>query len=421
MLTETMTDQPTTEISYSSNRSSPGRGKDRSTTNGATSGEIAVNDSNGSGAASLADFEALLKAYEPSLPTRGEIVEGTILKLKGNIALVDIGAKRDAIVPPQEMDAVDESYLDSLEEGHAVPVYVTDIAVGSQELTVLLVRGLEEQDWMRAEACLTEGELLTEDVCGYNKGGLLVTFGRLKAFVPNSHIPALRTVRNRQEATRVKSQMIDSPLPVKVLEIDRQRKRLVMSAKLAREEKREEQLEELQIGDIVKGRVMRLTDYGAFVDLGSVSGLLHISELSWEHVDVPADELGVGEEIEVIILDIDRDRQRISLSRKQLLPDPFDQFAERFGEGDAAMGQVTDLVDFGAFVRLPSGVEGLIHTSEMELGVDQTPADILERDQEVTVLIASIDPARQRIGLSLRRAPKQVQEAAAPASLAAAK
>ncbi len=366
-----------------------------------------------------ADFEALLNAYEPSLPARGEIVEGTILKLKGNVALVDIGAKRDAVVPPQEMDAVEASYLDALDVGDAVPVYITDTAVGSQELMVSLARGLEEKDWIRAATCLAEDELLTQDVSGYNKGGLLVTFGRLKAFVPNSHIPALRTARSRQEATQVKSQMIDSSLPVKVLEIDRERKRLVMSAKLAREEKREEQLEQLQIGDIIKGRVVRLTDYGAFVDLGSVSGLLHISELSWEHVDVPADELEVGEEIEVIILDVDRDRQRISLSRKQLLPDPFDQFTERYSEGDIATGQVTDLVDFGAFVRLPTGVEGLIHTSEMDLGGDQTPVDILEPNQDVTVRIASIESARQRIGLSLRQVPANAPEAAVRPEMAA--
>lgn len=406
MLTETMIDRTTSNGNHAPNRSSDT--VDRTPANG---NGIASNGTNGNGEAGQADFEALLNAYQPALPTRGQIVEGIILKLKGNVAIVDVGAKRDAVVPPQELDAVEESYLDSLDVGDTVPVYVTDTPVGSQELMVSLARGLEEQDWKRAETCLAEDELLTQEVVGYNKGGLLVAFGRLKAFVPNSHVPALRTVHNRQEATQVKSQMIGSTLPVKVLEIDRDRKRLVMSAKLAREEKREEQLEELQIGDIINGRVVRLAEYGAFVDLGSVSGLLHVSELSWEHVDMPADVLSVGEEVEVIILDLDRERQRISLSRKQLLPDPFDQFTERYAEGDVTTGQVTDLVDFGAFVRLPTGVEGLVHTSEMDLLMDQEPVDILQPGEDVTVLITSIEPERQRIGLSLSQAPDSSPEA----------
>lgn len=351
-------------------------------------------------------FAALLDSYEPALPTRGEIVRGVVLKLGDNIAILDIGAKRDAVVPPQEMDAIGEEYLEGLSVGDEVAVYVTDTPVGDQELHVSLSRGLEEQDWQRAEDCLADETILNQEVIGYNKGGVLVQFGRIKAFVPNSHIPALRTVHNRQQATQIKSQMTGAELPVKVLEIDRDRKRLVMSAKEAREEKREEQLEELQIGETLTGTVVRLTDYGAFVDLGSVTGLLHVSELSWEHVEHPADELEIGQEVKVVILDVDRQRERISLSRKQLLPDPFEQFAKQFQEGEVVVGEVTDLVDFGAFVRLPTGVEGLVHTSEMGIGPDGSPADVVESGQEVVVLITSIERDRQRIGLSLSRAPE---------------
>lgn len=406
MLTET-TDRQTVKT-YAPEGAANGRADNGSTGNGAAT----------NGQAQQADFEALLTSYEPSLPARGEIVEGIILRLKGNVAIIDIGAKRDAVVPPQEMDAIDETYMQSLSVGDAVPVYITDSAVGNQELYVSLARGLEEQDWKRAERCMADDDVITCEVVGYNKGGLLAQFGRLKAFIPNSHIPALRTVRNRQEAIQVKTQMVGSPLDLKVLEIDRQRKRLVLSAKAARAEKRDEQIEELQIGDILSGRVVRLADYGAFVDLGSVSGLLHVSELSWEHIDKPADLLEIGEELEVVILDLDRERQRISLSRKQLLPDPFSQFVEQFSEGDVTTGQVTDLVDFGAFVRLSTGVEGLIHTSEMEISPEGTPEDILEPGQDVTVLITSIEEDRQRIGLSLRRAPEITPETVAEAAMA---
>lgn len=352
---------------------------------------------------SATHFATLLNAHEPELLKRGEIVDGEVLVLGDNLVILDVGAKRDAIVPPQELADVEEAFLNDLNTGDIVPVYVIHTPVNNDELLVSLEKGQREQDWQRAEQCLNDKELMDLEVVGHNKGGLMVQFGRLEGFVPNSHAPMLKNVHDHREYTRKKSELVGSKLPVQIVELDRQRKRMIMSAAKAHEERQIEQIKKLEVGQIVTGHVVNLVKYGAFISFGAVTGLLHISEIGWQHVDHPSAALTAGDEIEVAVLDIDIERKRVSLSRKQLLPDPWEQFAANYAVGDLIEGVVTSIVDFGAFVRFESDVEGLIHISEMPLISSGNPDDLLQVREQILARIVSIQPEKQRIGLSMRR------------------
>lgn len=350
-------------------------------------------------------FRKLLESHDPRPPRRGQILEGEIIKLKENLAIIDVGAKRDAIVPPEEMDEVNESYLDQLDEGDSVPVYVLRTPFGDEELMVSLEKGQRAKDWERAAKCLENQEVLQLKVIGKNKGGLLLEFGRLRGFVPNSHVPALANIYDRKERMNRKAEMIDSTLMVKVLETGRKRKRLVLSAKKAEKEARQQRLQELkqEVGETAKGRVTNLVDFGAFVELDGVEGLIHISEIAWQKVEEPAQFLKPGEEVDVLVQSVDVENERVSLSRKALMPSPWETYADKHTVGELVEGIVTNVVDFGAFVQVAEGIEGLIHVSEMHQTRASAPQDVLFPDDSVLVRILDIQPERQRLALSQRR------------------
>jgi small subunit ribosomal protein S1 len=350
-------------------------------------------------------FEKLLESHAPVPLHRGQTVEGEIIKLEDNLAIVDVGAKRDAIVPPEEMEEVDESFLESLDEGDNVHVYVIRTPIGDEELLVSLEKGLREQDWERASACLESQEVLELTVTGKNKGGLLVGFGRLQGFVPNSHVPQLRRFHSQGVQDGQKDGLIGQMLLLKVIEVDRQRRRLVMSAKKAQRELRQRLLRELKgrEGETITGQITNLVSFGAFVDLGGVEGLIHVSEIAWQQVTQPAEWLTPGDEVEAIILSVDIEKERVSLSRKALLPNPWESFAETHHEGDLLEGVVTNVVDFGAFLYVEEGIEGLLHVSEMHGTQDFAPQDVLYPDDRILARILRIDPEQERLSLSQRR------------------
>jgi len=356
-------------------------------------------------------FEELLEAHTPVPLQRGQTVEGQIIKLENNLAIVDVGAKRDAIVPPEEMDEVDESFLESLGEGDNVYVYVMRTPVGDEELLVSLDKGLRQLDWERASEYLESQEVVGLRVAGNNKGGLLVEFGRLQGFVPNSHVPRLQRLRNQSALTGQKAGLVGEELLLKVIEVDRHRRRLVMSAKEASHEARQRRLVELKQreGQTITGQITNLVSFGAFVDLGGLEGLIHVSEIAWKQVAEPAEWLTPGEEIEAVILSVDIEKERVSLSRKALLPNPWETFAQTHHEGDLVEGLVTNVVDFGAFLLVEKGIEGLLHVSEMQGTQDFAPQDVLYPDEYVLVRIVRIDAERQRLSLSQRRV-KQYEE-----------
>jgi small subunit ribosomal protein S1 len=359
-------------------------------------------NNNGDG---LGAFANLLDEYEQLVPKRGQFLKGEVLRIEDDVLYVDVGAKRDAIVPYRDLDRFEDiEYIEGISRGDEIPVYVTRTPVGDEELLVSLKKGLEHNDWIRAEE-VYEAETIEElTVVGHNKGGILVSFGHLEGFVPNSHIPSLRHAGyDKQKLAQKKAKMIGEKMAVKIIEVDLKRKRLVMSGKAAEKEARLEQLQSLEEGQIVTGRVDNLVNYGAFIDLGQITGLLHISEIAWQQINHPADVLNAGDEIDVRIEQIDIERERIGLSRKVLLPSPWHEFSEKHQVGDLIEGQITGLVDFGAFVTLPSNIEGLVHVSEINLPVDASPTEVLQIGERVLVRIINIEPEEERIGLSLRR------------------
>ncbi len=346
-------------------------------------------------------FADLLDEYAFNVPQRGDLLSGEVLSIFDNAILVDVGAKRDAIVPASDLSSFEGDWRKDVAIGDTLPVYVTQTPYGDDDLVVSLKRGLEAQDWVTAVEDMEAGTLLQLPIVGLNRGGVLVSYRRLRGFVPNSHISTLRFVRNDEERDRLKQGLMGSVLPLKIIEVDSQRRRMVMSALEAEKEQRKARMAELEEGSIVTGRVENLTDFGAFVDIGGVSGLIHVSKLDWRRVNHPSQVLKAGDEVEVLIEKVDPERERISLNRQAVLPNPWELAAKEYQEGDEIDGVVTNVVDFGAFVRVPAGVEGLVHLSEMPTFVTDNPAEIVQRGEEVKVRVLSIDPRRERLALSM--------------------
>ncbi len=357
-----------------------------------------------------ATFAEMLDEYEYTLPQRGQILQGEIIRIEDDAVFMNVGAKRDAIVPHTDLDRLDEELIESLQTGNQIPVYVLRTPVGDEELLVSINKGLEQKDWTRAEELIDEDETLELTVCGYNKGGLLVQFGQLEGFVPNSHVPDLRYSGAHAEMESRKAKRVGETLLVKVLEVDQQRRRLIFSAKAAHKEQRRRRLQNLEVGSIISGRVANIVNYGAFVDIGGgVSGLLHVSEIAWHRVEHPSKILSVGEELDVEIQNVDVDRERVSLSRKAVIPNPWDTIEQRHNIGDLIEGRVTNIEDFGAFVEVQKGVVGLVHVSEIDIYGPATIHDIIQPGDEVLVRIIDIDPYEERLSLSLRRVTSEEQ------------
>lgn len=349
-------------------------------------------------------FMQLLDEFDYPQPKRGDLLMGEILRINEDVLFVDVGSKRDALVPHEEVSQFEEDLLKDLALGDEVPVYVTRTPVGNQQLLVSLDRGLQKLDWDRAEKLAAADKAIELTIVNHNKGGLVVDFGRIKGFVPNSHIPEIRSTYTETERRQYKAQQIGTARLLKIIEINPRQERLVLSATAVQQEQRQQRLQALSIGEIVTGKVVTLKKYGAFIDINNgLTGLLHISKIAWEQIDHPADRLTIGDEINLKIDNVDIERERISLNRKALLPSPWEQFMTAHKAGDLIEGQVTAVVDFGAFVKLPENVEGLLHQSEMDIPHNDTPADVLRPGDTVLVRIMSIEPDRQRLSLSMRR------------------
>jgi small subunit ribosomal protein S1 len=343
---------------------------------------------------------ALLESdYDYTRPQRGKVYEAVILSITEKDVLVDLGAKRDGIVPPKDLESLDDAYRASLKVGDRVPVVVLKESARHGGILVSLKQG---HDWLRAQELLESREVLDVRVTRFNRGGVLVSFGRLRGFVPNSHLTSIPSGLRGKRLRQTKSELVGQPLSLVVIEADPQRERLVLSERAVGQRRRQQLLEELTEGEVQTGIVTNLVDFGAFVDLGGIDGLIHISELDWNHVNHPSEVLSVGDEIEVYVLSVDRERERIALSRKRLLPDPWHGVTAAMDEGEVVEGTVTNVVSFGAFVEIGKGVEGLVHISEMPGG--QATCSDLEPGAPVAVRVLKIDEKEHQVALKLQDA-----------------
>lgn len=350
-------------------------------------------------------FQDFVDHYDVDKPQQGEMLIGKILDIQEGSILLDVGLKRDAIIPGQDLDKVDPDYLSGLAVGDEITVGVIRTPMGDDDLLVSLQRGLTQKTWIKAEEFAEKDLVVDLEVVDQNRGGLLVAFENLRAFVPNSHIPAIRRGTSTQKAGEIKAEMIGKTLPLKVIEVNQKERRLVFSARVAQREQRLRRLEEIQVGQVVKSRVVNVVDFGVFVDLDGVDGLVHKSEIDWERVTHPSKWFQVGDEIKVQVVSVDIKNERISLSRKILLPNPWDKLVEDLKVGDLVEGVVVSILDFGAFVEIREGLHGLVHVSEIGYANAEDPKAVLKKGDPVLVKIMGIEKARERVSLSMRRVP----------------
>ena len=354
---------------------------------------------------SMNSLEDLLDQHSYDMPQVGDIRTGVIVATTPQGLIIDLGLKRDGIVPQSDLAQLEPEEREALKVNDEVPVYV--VQTEDPEALVVSIRLARlNQDWIEAEALLASGQIFEGEVIGYNKGGVIVPYGRIRGFVPISHLsdvtPGMGERRRQQRLARLRGEMIG----VKIIEVDRQRHRLVMSQREAQKEweekKRGELMETLKPGDIRSGRVSGMRDFGAFVDLGGADGLVHISELSWHRIDHPREVVKLGDEVEVYVLGVDQESGRISLSRKKLLPNPWDTVAQRYAQNQLIEGKVTRILDYGAFAEIEPGVEGLLHVSQLSRNPVEDPRSVVKEGEVHLLRIVSIDQKRQRIGLSLK-------------------
>ena len=354
-------------------------------------------------------WEFLSEEFDYRRPKRGDILDAEVVRIDKDAIIVDVGAKTEGVIPSEDLEKLDEGVRASIEVGDRVSVYVLrpEGPDGNLIVSVNMARTLE--DWQEAERYLEEGKIYEGTVTGHNEGGLIVPFGQIRGFVPASQLVNLGGKQSPESRMNNLVQMEGAKLQLKVLEVNRNRRRLIFSQRAAmrhlREEQKEKLLEELQEGDIRTGKVSNLCDFGAFVDLGGADGLIHISELSWQRVKHPREVLKVGDKVEVYVLRVDREKKRIGLSLRRLQPDPWTLADEKFYVGQILKGTITNVVNFGAFARIDEGVEGLIHISELSDEPFDDPRKIVHEGDLLPLKILSIDTARQRIALSLKQAP----------------
>lgn len=353
------------------------------------------------------EFEQLLEAslsFEPL--ERGQIRTGTIQQILRSEIIVDLGVKQDGIVPGQDLDRLDPEFKASLETGQEVPVYVLNPYDSDGNVIVSINMGLQKHDWDQAKELLTSEEVVPVSVTGSNRGGVLVRWRRLEGFIPSSHMVTVSPGLTGNDRRETMQDLLNTKLHVKVIEVEPNRRRLIFSEREAQKERRQQQkarlLAELKEGQVISGTVTGLRDFGAFVNLGGADGLIHVSELAWHRVDHPRDVLHIGENIEVYVLNLDRETNRIALSRKRLLADPWVHVMEKYHEGQQVEGTVTNVVDFGAFIALDDGLEGLLHLSEMGDGTLKEPHSYVKKSDRLSLCISHLEPERRRVGFTQR-------------------
>ncbi|GAB4464476.1 MAG: 30S ribosomal protein S1 [Anaerolineales bacterium] len=355
-------------------------------------------------------MESLLNEQDLNidLPQAGEIRKGHIASISPSQILVSIGAKSEGVVSGKELEQLSAKEREALQVGQEVYVYVLSPEDANGNVVLSLKRAQEEISWEKVEKHLEENSVINSKIIGFNKGGLIASVEGLRGFIPSSQVSALRRMQSTGETPEQRWQkMIGEPISVRVIEVDRERRRLILSEKAASPETRqsikERVLEELQEGEVYTGRVTSIANFGAFINVNGADGLVHLSEISWDHIEHPREALEVGQEVKVKVINIDREKKRIGLSIRALQEDPWKARLSKYSVGQLVEGVITRLTKFGAFARLEGDIEGLIHISEISENRIEHPKEVLKEGDVKTLRVIRIDPEQHRIGLSLRK------------------
>ena len=338
------------------------------------------------------ELEALINAKLPNF-RKGDIVNGTILEIRPQVVLVDIGYKSEGVIPVSEFE--DEE----IEVGDQIEVLLESLENDEGLVVLSKEKAAHKQNWDKIVAVYKDGGLVKGKVKSVVKGGLMVNVG-VEAFLPGSQVDII--------PPKDLNEFVGNVYEFKIVKVNDERKNIVLSRREVIEAERSEQrqrfLETVAIGDRVKGLVKNITDFGAFVDLSGMDGLLHITDMSWGRVNHPSELLHIGQELEVLILDVDRDKERVSLGLKQLSDNPWADIEAKYPIGSQVKGRVTKLLAYGAFVELEKGVEGLVHVSELSWTKRITrPSDVLSLDQEIEAIVLNISVEEQKISLGIRQ------------------
>jgi small subunit ribosomal protein S1 len=346
--------------------------------------------------------ESFAQLFEQSLANQrirpGMILTGLVVDVTPDVVVVNVGLKSEAVIPVEQFK--NERGEIEVKSGDQVEVALDSVEDGTGETRLSREKAKRARTWTRLEEAFNKSEIVTGIITGRVKGGFTVEIDNVRAFLPGSLVD-VRPVRDT-------SYLENKPLEFKVIKLDQKRNNVVVSRRAVVEQEfsaeRSALLENLQEGSVVHGSVKNLTDYGAFVDLGGIDGLLHITDMAWKRVKHPSEVVKVGDEIDVRILKFDRERSRVSLGLKQLGADPWENIARRYPPHTRVFGKVTNIADYGAFVEIEDGVEGLVHVSEMDwTNKNVNPAKVVHTGQEVEVMVLDVDEDRRRISLGLKQ------------------
>ncbi|ACL61380.1 30S ribosomal protein S1 [Methylobacterium nodulans] len=358
-------------------------------------------------ASSREDFAALLEeSFRQHEITEGSVVKGRVVAIEKDVAVIDIGAKTEGRVPLKEFTGPGRDQ--PINVGDEVEVYVDRIENALGEAVISRDKARREESWVKLEKAFENNERVTGTIFNQVKGGYTVDLDGAVAFLPRSQVD-IRPVRDV-------TPLMGTPQPFQILKMDRRRGNIVVSRRTVLEESRAEQRSELvanlEEGQVIDGVVKNITEYGAFVDLGGIDGLLHVTDMAWRRVNHPSEVVNIGQTVKVKIIKINHETHRISLGIKQLLADPWEGIAARYPVNAKLKGRVTNITDYGAFVELEPGIEGLIHVSEMSWTKKNVhPGKIVSTSQEVEVQILEVDPVKRRISLGLKQTLQNPWEA----------
>ncbi len=346
---------------------------------------------------STEDFSAMLEKVQTASIKEGSVVKGQVVEANSDIIVVDVGLKNEGRIAVSEFQILKDQELPKV--GDIVDVYVERVE-GRRGTVLSREKAIREESWIKLEKMFEDGEHIKGTIFGRVKGGFTVDIGGVVAFLPGSQAD----VRPIKDPTSI----MDIEQPFQILKMDKKLGNIVVSRKAileeSRSEAREEMLAKIKEGDVLDGVVKNITDYGAFVDLGSLDGLLHVTDISWSRINHPSEVLTFGQEVKVMVIKFNEDTKRISLGMKQLDANPWDSISEEFPSGKKMKGKITNIADYGVFIELKDGIEGLVHTSEIAWGkTNQNPKKLLSIGQEVDFVVLDVDKDKHRISLSIKQ------------------